>query len=101
MYTNAPGHIVHGIEFISSIYTHIVVSYVHMKQLACGIKIAFEGHICCSNIYGYSIVNKVAVCCLVLMYVCSNVGLHVDYIISAVGYTCVMWEDYLFRTIWQ
>ena len=35
--------------------------------------------------YSYRVINKVAVCCIFLIYICSNVGLHVDYTIIAVG----------------
>ena len=45
------------------------------------------GQIYCWHIYGHGMIDKAAVHCLFDLYMYS-LGLHVDYIISAVGYTC-------------
>ena len=67
----------------------IVVSSAYKVIGICSIYFAFEGHIHSWHIYSYGRVNKGAVCCL--LPVCAVMyGLYVDYIISAVGHTCVM-----------
>ena len=61
---------------------------------------AFDGHICCWDIYGYSMVIKAAVWYFLIMSAVV-LGLHVDCTIRAVRYTCVMGLAYLFRGIFQ
>ena len=58
----------------------------------CGIYVTFEGHICCWQMYAYNMINKVAVHCFVLPICAVLWGLHVDYVMSAVGHTCVVWQ---------
>ena len=60
---------------------------------------AFEGQICCWDIYGCNMINKVVI--HFFTYMCSKVGLHEDYITSTVGHTCVMWQASMFRGICQ
>ena len=49
MYTSVPGHTVDCCDFISGIWTDIVISYVNMNKLA---YVAFEGHIWFRHIFG-------------------------------------------------
>ena len=98
MHASGCGHIVHCTEFICFRYTDTVVSYLHMMLLA---YVEFEGHICSLHIYACSMIYAVIVHCFVL-FVCAVLsGLHVDYITSAVGHMCLMWQAYMFRVICQ
>ena len=100
IYSSACSHIMDCSEFIWDIYTDIVVIYSHKVIGICGIYMAFEGHICCRHIYGYEMLNKVVVCCYFLLVCAVMWGLHVHYMIFAVGcdrYIClihmpVMWK---------
>ena len=58
----------------------------------CAKKHFFLGKESSLHIYGYNMANKVAVSCWFCFptSLLSSVGLHVDYIINAVGHTCVM-----------
>ena len=80
---------------MGNIYLYRYLISAHEVNGICGICIAFEGHICCSDICGHSMVNKVF--CFVLTCMCSTGGLHVDYIISTVRHTHMMWQAYLIR----
>ena len=56
MYTSDSGYIFEYSEFISGVYTDVVVTCKHMKWLAF---VEFEGHIFCYwHIYGNSMVIK-------------------------------------------
>ena len=92
VHTSTPVHIVIALSLYEFIYTDTVVSYAHELIGICVIYVAFAEHICYWYIYGYNMVSKVAV----FLPLCAVMwDLHVDYIISAVGYTCVMWQTYL------
>ena len=56
MYTSAGGDNVDCSEFMWNIYTNIDVLYLHIN--ICGIYVAFEGHVCCWQICGISMLNK-------------------------------------------
>ena len=58
MYTNACGQIIDCIRFTWGIYGHSHLICAHEIIGTCGMYMAFQGHICCWYIYGYSIVNK-------------------------------------------
>ena len=66
-----------------------------------GLFVAFEEHIYCWHIYNHSLLDKVAVHCFVWLIYAVLLGLHVDYITSAVEHICVMWQSYMFRGICQ
>ena len=72
------------------IYRHCSLICAQEVIAIFGIYVAFKGHICHWNNYGYSMVNKVADCCFILNCMCSDGGLCVYYGINAVGPTCVM-----------
>ena len=60
-------------EFIWVIDLHSSLTFVHEVIGTSGISMAFEGHICCWHLYGYSMVNKVRVCWF-FTFICCNVG---------------------------
>ena len=68
-------------------WSHCSLQGVHMRYIywhgcfICGTYMTFKGHICCWNIYVYNMVNEAAMCCHVLTYMYSNMGLNVDYIL--------------------
>ena len=72
------------------------LSSLHMWHI-----LAIEGHISCWHIFCINVVNK----CwefIDLWWICLVMwGLQIDYIICAVGHTCVMSQAYLFRSICQ
>ena len=53
------GETVHYNELMWSIYTEIVIWYLHTNE--CRKYVAFEGHFCCWNIYANNMINKDAV----------------------------------------
>ena len=58
---------------------------------------AFERHICCCHIYGYSMVNIDAVHCFVTVICAVILGLYVDHSSSVVEHVRTVWHVYLFR----
>ena len=62
------------------------------------IYMAFEGHICCWQIYGNNMIDKS--CKLFYLFTCEvKVCLYVDYSSSAVEHVCTVWHAYLFKGI--
>ena len=80
---------------------HSCLISAHEEVGICSVYVAFEGHICCWYIYSYSMINKVAVHGFVSHICAIMCSLHIDYITSAVGYTFVMWQEYMFGGICQ